>query len=163
MNQLVADIFIEAVGSKPVVQKVFVPGNDIAEDLARVGRNIEDLREEYDLGLYDGDREGYLQRLKRFTDRKKALESTPARQDSWELQPTGETYADWWAAASDEDRNQALKDLDLQVLVFVQDEQPDIKEVPLAGDTLNIVPVPPPSRANRSYTRRWVIVSWRKP
>ncbi|MQM27823.1 recombinase family protein [Glycomyces albidus] len=163
LNQLVADVFLDAVGPKPVVQKVFVAGNDVADDLSRVNRNIEYLREEYDLGLYDGDREGYLQRLKRFTDRKKTLESTPARRDSWELQPTGETYADWWATASDEDRNQALKDLDLQVLVFMQDEQPDIKGMPLTGDTLKTVPVPPPSKANKSYRRRWAVVSWRKP
>jgi site-specific DNA recombinase len=163
LDQFIGGVFLDATGAKPVVQKVFVPGNDVSEDLVRVNRNIEDLREEYDLGLYDGDREGYLKRLKRFADRKKELESTPARHDTWELLPTGQTYADWWDSASDEERNQALKDLDLQVLMFLQDEQPVIEGLPLTGNSVMIAQVPPPSKANRSYKNRWIVASWRKP
>jgi len=159
LDQIVSGVFLDALGDAPRVRRVFVPGNDVSEELTRVNRNIEGLREESEAGLYDDDREGYLSRLRRLTDRRRELVAAEATTDRWEMQPTGDTYGEWWGTASDEERNRALAALDLRALVYVQDEAPKPPEAVSGHDRTLLVPIPTPAGSKA----KWLYVSWTDP
>lgn len=124
LDELLGKILLQKFGHLEIYSKQFVPGEDYSEELARVNESINGIREEHDLGLYEGNRQGYLDRLKKLVDRKSVLEGMPSRPASWEYIPSGVTYRSAWESAEPAERRKLL--LDAGVAAYVgnpKDEQ----------------------------------------
>ncbi|MEU1585223.1 recombinase family protein [Micromonospora sp. NPDC005710] len=96
------------VGALEFMERRFVPGENHAEELAKVAQSLKDAREEWDLGLYGSDRQGYLERLSRLNERQQRLEGLPSTPDRWESVPTGETYGEAWDALAEVEERRAF-------------------------------------------------------
>jgi len=118
IDALVFPLFLDEMGEEPVTERIYVSGEDHAEELALLSAAIEGVREEADAGLYDNDRKGYLERLKRLQDRRDALAALPERPAGWEVRHTGEKYADVWKRANEAERNKLLSNLELKVIGY---------------------------------------------
>lgn len=94
--ELVEQHFLDDIGDCERRERVYVPGSNHAETLAVVNSAIESVRQEKDLGLYDGDEASYLDRLKKLTVRKRELESETATPGGFQWVGTGETYREAW-------------------------------------------------------------------
>ncbi|SIN38101.1 recombinase family protein [Micromonospora cremea] len=103
-------------------EKRFVPGESHADELGQVEQALKEAREEWDLGLYGGDRQSYLERLTRLSERKAKLEAMPQTEDRWEMVHTGETIREMWdGLASVEERRAFLLSLnDFRVTLHAQ-------------------------------------------
>lgn len=110
-------LFLDEIGDVEVTERVYVPGTDVADELARVTRAIERLRKEADLGLYDDDEDGYLSRLRPLVDRRRELESRPSTPARWETRGTGVTYREAWESMSDLERNRLMVDAGYRVTI----------------------------------------------
>jgi site-specific DNA recombinase len=73
--ELVEERLLFKIGDLPRREHVYTSGNDHADSLAAVTAAIEATRQEKDMGLYDGDDEGYFGRLERLTARRRELEA----------------------------------------------------------------------------------------
>jgi site-specific DNA recombinase len=106
----VADTFLRQVGHIERTVKVFVPASGAGEELDGVNDAIATVRKERDLGFYDGDDDGYFQRLSVLIERRKTLSSVPSLPARWESQGTGETYAAAWERMNGIERRELLID-----------------------------------------------------
>jgi DNA invertase Pin-like site-specific DNA recombinase len=108
LDEMVTDAFLGRIGHGERLTRVWRPAEDHSEELATVTRTIDELREEWDLGLYQGDRASYLDRLRWLTDRKTALATLPSRPGGYEFESTGETYAEAWERMETPGRRELL-------------------------------------------------------
>jgi site-specific DNA recombinase len=111
--------FLDEMGEVEISEPVFVAGSDHTAELERVRNALEGVREEYDAGLYEGDRAGYMSRLRDLKAKETALAALPQQPDRWERIGTGRTYGQEWSGLSVEDRNQLLSELNMRVVVGV--------------------------------------------
>ncbi|MBS2537089.1 hypothetical protein KGQ20_30465 [Catenulispora sp. NF23] len=104
VNQLVETLLLSQYGDQPRIRRVFVPGEDHTAELARVEKSIERLRDDREAGDYDDDEQGYRSRMDRLRATRDRLAALPHRLDSYELEDTGELWAEWWHRADEEER-----------------------------------------------------------
>ncbi|EIE98094.1 recombinase family protein [Saccharomonospora glauca] len=109
LEEMFREDFLGKIGHTEVTESVWVPGTDTADELEKVNRAISRVRKEADSGLYDDDEEGYLERLKRLTDRRRELESLPSTEGHWEDRPTGETYREAWDRMDTDERRHLIQ------------------------------------------------------
>jgi DNA invertase Pin-like site-specific DNA recombinase len=102
----------------PEVHRVWVPGTDATRELTQVTRAIARLRDDRDAGLFDDEEDEYRDRVKRLNARKRALEDVPQVTPHWEVQSTGRTLGEAWAALDvDDKRGDLLREYGLHVWV----------------------------------------------
>lgn len=142
-------VFMEIMGSVEVTERVFIPGEDYTAELERARRNIAYLREESEAGLWDDDRQGYMERQRSLKEREKTLKALPQRADSWEDRGTGVSYAVAWTSGTVHDRHRMLKDIELEGRVY-KGEQPSA--TPKQGRTTMVAPL---------QIGLWLLLSWR--
>ncbi|MET8382482.1 recombinase family protein [Streptosporangium canum] len=106
---------LSRVGHLPRMVKVFVPGEDHGEELEQLEDAIKGVRRERDLGLYDGDEEGYLTRLTSLVERRKSLLTIPSRPAGYDYRPSGQTVAEYWEHLDREGRNRWLREMGVQL------------------------------------------------
>lgn len=111
-NRLLAEI-----GDTERTERVYVAGSDHTEELAAVREAIDTTRREKDLGLYDGDDEGYFGRLERLTARRRELEALPSTQAGFQEVGLGETYGQAWKRMDPEERRSMLLSHQIRVSV----------------------------------------------
>lgn len=105
------------LGSVPMVERIFVKGEDHTRELERIKQHISTLRDEWDMGLYEEhERDDYLARLKKLTDQKRNLEALPQRADEWIDKPTGETMAEAYERMTPEERRMMLLSAGVKIL-----------------------------------------------
>lgn len=111
--------FPRVFGHLPEVSRVWVPGTDAERELADVTRAIGRLRDDRDVGLFDGeeDEKDYRERMARLVARKRALADVPQVEPHWEETPTGRTYAEVWPGLTDEQRGTLLLQMEQAVWV----------------------------------------------
>jgi DNA invertase Pin-like site-specific DNA recombinase len=109
-DEILEETFLHRYGEAPVTRRVFVPGEDHAEELEQVNASIDRLRRESDAGLLvtDEDERLYLDRMRSLIDRRTRLEAMPSRSAGWVTEETGQTYREAWTTAKD--RRQLLVD-----------------------------------------------------
>jgi site-specific DNA recombinase len=115
LDELAERHFLAVAGSEQVMEKVYIHGEDHTEELSQVKDAMAKAREERDTGQYDypgGDQE-YAERIKALADRRKKLAALPQREATWDLVPTGKTFAEVWAAADVKERRRLMKDAGL--------------------------------------------------
>jgi hypothetical protein len=108
----VEDRLMSEIGDVERTERVYVSGH--GEDLAAVREAIDTVRREKDLGLYDGDDEGYFGRLESLVGKRRELESLP-QLPGFEERSLGETYRQAWARMGAEDRRAMLLDSGIRV------------------------------------------------
>ncbi|MEU4302174.1 MULTISPECIES: recombinase family protein [Kitasatospora] len=117
LSEFAADEFLRVAGKWQAKEPVFVPGNDVSEELAAVERSISNLRDDRDAGLFDDDEDDYRERMAALVARRKALRDQPVTEPHWEERPMGCTVAEYWERLTPEARGGLLRDMDLRVVV----------------------------------------------
>lgn len=98
------------LADKPRTRKVFVPGENHTKELEQVVKAMNDIRTEYDLGMYDykNGEDEYRDRIKNLVAQRKILETLPQRSDTWIEEPTGETFSEAYFRMDEQDRRNLL-------------------------------------------------------
>lgn len=105
----VSESFLSILGEDEASDPVYDPGSTNTQDLDRVDKALDLIRREADAGLYEGEEDAYLQRVKRLTEQKRALESKEPRPAQWTRKGLGVTYGELWnQAESDASRRELL-------------------------------------------------------
>lgn len=102
--------FLDQVGDLEILEKVYVPGVDHADEIAQIRRALEVVRTEFDKGqyAYPGGREDYDNRTARLSERLTRLTAEPVRGPGYEYRPTGQTYRQLWEALDDAGRRKLM-------------------------------------------------------
>lgn len=114
--ELVEGEFLSSVGDVQRQVKVFVPGRGSGQSVADIEGAIAVCRRERDLGLYEGDEKGYLERLDRLSTRLKDLKTIP-ESPGFEWKPIGETYRQSWTEFDPEQRRTMLLDSGIKLYI----------------------------------------------
>ncbi|MFE7796122.1 recombinase family protein [Nocardia sp. NPDC057440] len=103
----------------PVTERRFVPGEDHTDELEAVTRAMTNIRDEFDLSLYDydGGQDDYRERLAALVEKRKLLQSLPHRPAEYIDEPTGETYADAYQRMNLEERRALLLKADIRLYI----------------------------------------------
>lgn len=110
VEQFVTGGFLRQVGEVERTVRVFVPASGPGELLAEVEHAIATVRKEKDLGLYDGDDDGYFSRLSLLVERRKSLAAIPVVAAGYERRGTGETYGQAWERMTAVERRELMLD-----------------------------------------------------
>lgn len=89
-------------------RRVWFSGNDHTDELTEVNDMLEDLVDQLGTGVFKRgtpQRERLDQRIAALTERQAELSASPRVEPGWVYEGTGETLVDWWADASDQDKN----------------------------------------------------------
>lgn len=108
MDARIGNIFVAM--NKPRLVRVFVPGGDNSDEIARLKVDLSEL----DVLADDyTERHGALVQRIRELARQDVENPHP---DRWELQPNGKSYAEAWAEMNDSQRREMLKDNGVRVI-----------------------------------------------
>lgn len=108
LEELVHQGIMDEIGDQERKERVWVKASDNGSLITQIDDAIATAREEKDLGLYEGDNEGYLSRLQRLMDRRKALSAVPVSDSGYQLRGMGESYREAWDRMNDEERREML-------------------------------------------------------
>lgn len=124
VEEIVERVFLQEVGDINVATKSWVPGEDNAEELARVRAAISRLENERDtsLGWDDEDEEGYLARKSRLVTRRNELKAKPSRPSGWSYSDTGRKYCDAWEMADEQGKRKLLVDAGVRFIINASDD-----------------------------------------
>ena len=131
------------VGDVERVERVPIPAEDHADELALVEEAITSLRtDRYEHGLFRGARgaQEYADMMSKLEDKRDYLESLPSRPASYRTVKTGQTYRDYWAGLDADQRRQFLLNAEIKALVIRADQAAEVM-----GDDLP-VPIPPKAK-----------------
>lgn len=113
----IEQLIMEHIGRLERTERVYVPGEDHADDLAQVEAAIDGARREKDIGLYDGDEDSYFDRMRGLVDRRRSLQEMPARASGYVTRGMGETFGEAWERGDIESRREILIKSGIRVLV----------------------------------------------
>ena len=111
------------VGDEPVSEDRFFPAEGVGAELQAVEDAIDGVRKEKDLGLYDGDEDSYVSRLRVLVARRNELRAVPNKPARYERVEIGGTWAEALdAAESAEDKRAVLLKLGMKMDAVRNDE-----------------------------------------
>ncbi len=121
-EELLEREFLRECGDLSVLRRVFVPGEDSSYELAEVNRTIEGLRQDRAAGLFPEreDELAYRAQMAALLGRRKELSARPTRAAGYDYVPTGQTYAEEWAARDAEGRRQLLVDAGVRFILHAE-------------------------------------------
>ncbi|WP_455657107.1 recombinase family protein [Rhodococcoides fascians] len=93
--------------------RTWMPGSDVATELAEVGEILSDLTDQIGTGSFrrgTPQRERLNARIVALTERQAALEAQPTETAGWRYEGTGQSFNDWWASSTPEAHNAWLRD-----------------------------------------------------
>ncbi|MFE3430044.1 recombinase family protein [Streptomyces sp. NPDC059171] len=123
----VEEEFLSVAGRLEIIRRVFRPGVDYTHDINEVTRAMKELREDREAGLYSSEtgKQEYREEYARMDRKREQLMSLPARPDTWEEIPTGQTYAERWSQLTTaSEKSKELRASGLQVIVHTEDIPP---------------------------------------
>lgn len=100
--------FLEAVGDKNVLERVFIPAENHQIELDEAMRAVDELSTLLGTITSDTMRKRLTGQMEALDFRIAALEKLPTREAGWDYRETGETFKSVWAAADQEERRQLL-------------------------------------------------------
>src|SRR5258708_24800089 len=94
LNALAEALFVAQVGHVEVLERVYRPGVDYANEIALLHRSIAAVRGEFDSGgySYPGGQEDYEERVSRLSGRLRELADQPVTKAGYDYRPTGQTF-----------------------------------------------------------------------
>jgi site-specific DNA recombinase len=121
MDEEVTAWFLATFGAAQVMERVYEPGNGVAQRIADLKADRERLRSDRSAGIYD-DADGaewYRREYARMGEELKKAEAEPEKRAGWYSMPTGRTVADSWAEAPDNaERREILRSFGVKVGLF---------------------------------------------
>jgi site-specific DNA recombinase len=118
VHEMLEEYLLAEFGDLRKTRRVFVPGEDHTAELERVSAAITRLRDDRDAGDYDGEDDVYRARLDALRESRTRLALLPQRADSWAMEETGQTWAQWWHGANTEERRAELMRAGVRVFYF---------------------------------------------
>lgn len=109
---------MHAFGFHPRMVRVWSPGSDSSSDLAEVNAALADLTDQLGTPAF---RRGTPQRARldakidALATRQAELSSKPTQLAGWAYEATDELVIEWWATATNEERNVWLRQMDIRV------------------------------------------------
>jgi hypothetical protein len=83
--------FLSRIGDQEVVERVRVAGTDNSDQRKRLDDALETVRQEKDLGLYEGDQDAYLARVSALVAQRRQIPDED-KEAEWRIRGTGQTY-----------------------------------------------------------------------
>ncbi|MEV8029627.1 recombinase family protein [Cellulosimicrobium funkei] len=120
-EKLIVEFMLKNFGHVEVMTRTWDPGENHDDEIAGITSALADLRADRAAGLYKGDRgaEEFRTAYAALEARREALEAIPGRTAGWVLEPTGQTWAQQWEAASTTSkRNRLLRDAEMQWIAY---------------------------------------------
>ncbi|ARQ71939.1 recombinase family protein [Streptomyces marincola] len=120
LDTLVEEWFLRTFGDGVIYETVYDSGNGVRERIAEMRANRERLRADRQSGLYDAsdDAEWFRQQYTEMGQELKTLEAEPERAPGLVQRPTGETVADRWVKAmDDQERKEILLDFGMEYVL----------------------------------------------
>ena len=119
LNALAEALFVAQVGDVEVLERVYRPGVDHADEIALLRRSISSVRAEFDGGgySYPGGEEEYLERIERLSGRLRELADQPVTQAGYDYRPTGQTFRQKWEASTIPERRALMLSAGFQLRV----------------------------------------------
>ncbi|MFJ3220318.1 hypothetical protein ACIPLC_30910 [Kitasatospora sp. NPDC086801] len=120
LDKEVESWFLGRFGAGQLMQRIYDPGNGIANEIAEHEAAKQRLRADRQAKLYDSveDTAWYQREYKRITDKITELKKQPERPAGWYSIPTGRTVADEWHAADNVARREMLAEHGVVVRLF---------------------------------------------
>ena len=125
LEDLVEDSILSLMGDSERLQRVWNPGEDNAAELAEVEARLTDRTGLTGVGVYKA---GTPQRASLdaliAADAKlyEKLKASTPRPAGWSWEPTGETFAEWWATLDTTERNVYLRSMGVKVTYDKREE-----------------------------------------
>ncbi|WBP89587.1 recombinase family protein [Kitasatospora cathayae] len=112
--------FLGRFGAGQLMQRVYDPGNGIANEIAEHEVAKKRLRADRQAGLYESEEDtAWFQReYKRISEKIEELKKEPQRPAGWYSVPTGRTVADEWRTADTVARREMLEEHGVVVRLF---------------------------------------------
>lgn len=99
---------LQTMGPLERKRRVWFSGEDHTDELGEVNDMLEDLVDQLGTGAFKRgtpQRARLDQRIAALTERQQELVASPRVEPGWVYENTGETLEEWWAEASDHDKN----------------------------------------------------------
>lgn len=100
--------FLEAVGDKPVLERVYKPAENNQIALEEAVRAVDELSTLLGTITSDTMRSRLTEQMRALDSRIAALEKLPSRPGGWTYRETGQTYSDQWENADETERRELL-------------------------------------------------------
>ncbi|ODU05543.1 MAG: hypothetical protein ABS81_07215 [Pseudonocardia sp. SCN 72-86] len=127
LEQAVEEMFLAEIGDVERTEEVYVPAEGHGDEIAVIDRAISMARREYDSGAYEGDDDGYLDRLTTLRANRERLAAVPSLPARWVRQPTGETYREAWSRMDVRERRDLM--IDAEIVVRARMVSPSVPEI----------------------------------
>jgi site-specific DNA recombinase len=140
LEAIVEGALLDAAGDVPMMVKTVTPGVDSAGELAAVEEAISHLQGQILANPATAD--VFADSILKLRDRREALKSMPSRPESVDWEPTGQSFAGFWAGL--EDRNAFLRSAGIRASVIHSDADglpmpdPDGRVVLVIGNGLRV-------------------------
>lgn len=108
LEDYVTNELLGRIGSFEVTEKVLIPGDDIASDLADAVASLEDLSSLAGTAKSKSAKKLYAAQMAALDDRISRLENTPQKPDEWTWVGTGDTYGAVFVKGDVEERRSLL-------------------------------------------------------
>mgnify|MGYP001948192193 CR=1 FL=1 len=111
-EQLVEDQLLAEFGDVPRMRRVFVPGDNTAEELAEVEAELADIAALVGTPAFRAGkaRETLDARIRALSARRDELQARPVVEPGYRYEPTGETFSEAWERFTADERNQFLRE-----------------------------------------------------
>ncbi|MFJ5924854.1 recombinase family protein [Kitasatospora sp. NPDC092948] len=112
--------FLAEFGSAEFTERVWEPGNGVAQRIADLEADRERLRADRAAGLYDDqdDAEWFRREYARMGAELREAKATPEKSAGWYSVPTGRTVASEWKKADVVGRRELLEEFGVKILLF---------------------------------------------
>ncbi|MGW5361245.1 recombinase family protein [Actinopolymorpha pittospori] len=123
IEELVTQSFLDAIGHLPMLRRVFVPGEDNAQELEKVREALEWHVTALQPGgvlSHPSTRDKASEALRELQGRYDELSGKPSIPDRWVSEETGETYREFWERSGWADRRQLLLEFGFKAVLFEQ-------------------------------------------
>ncbi|MFB9371326.1 recombinase family protein [Kitasatospora albolonga] len=120
MDEITERRFLADFGPAEFTERVWEPGNGVAQRIADLKADRMRLRDDRAAGLYDApdDAEWFRREYARMGEELKAAEATPEKPAGWYSVPTGRTVADEWRAGDTVARRELLAGFGVRTLLY---------------------------------------------
>ena len=100
--------FLEAVGDKPVMERVYIPGENHEIALEDARRAVDEISALLGTMTSDTVRKRLTEQMVALDFRIATLEKLPQREATWDFKETGSTFKTVWSISTQEERRQLL-------------------------------------------------------
>lgn len=131
IERLVEDTLLEQIGDKPMLERIYDPGDDKKEALREAVEALEELSSTLRVMTSKAGAEVLRKQIREWDQKIERLEAEPFRESGWQYHETGKTYREAWETSDKEQRRQLLLKSGITAAVRMKKKhEPSSSEVP---------------------------------